>query len=217
VWSGSGGIELQATTFRLSQRKGPSVTKTQSVGPISYLEHCTTRVLHGTIVTRAAVLMFPVYFRLSSVFRVDNGSVGHLSDDVDSYPFSFKRSALCYHCCAIYTVSEFQIYRKSLTKRITQRSTHRQALGRCDLRTQCVLFLFKLVLIQHKKFNNIMKVLLMNAFYVHATKGKLCEPLSWVTRVTRVTRVSLSGPLSALFYACDRMTFGFLSRKECLF
>jgi len=43
-----------------SQRKGPSVTKTQSAGPISCLEHSTTRVLHCTIVTRAAMLMFPL-------------------------------------------------------------------------------------------------------------------------------------------------------------
>jgi len=36
------------------------VTKTQSAGPISYLEHRATRVLHCAIVTRAAVLMFPL-------------------------------------------------------------------------------------------------------------------------------------------------------------
>jgi len=36
------------------------VTKTQSAGPISCLEHRATRVLHRTIVTRAAVLMFPL-------------------------------------------------------------------------------------------------------------------------------------------------------------
>jgi len=36
------------------------VTKTQSVGPISCLEHRATRVLHCAIVTRAAVLMFPL-------------------------------------------------------------------------------------------------------------------------------------------------------------
>jgi len=40
-----------------SQRKGPSVTITQSAGPISCLEHNTTRVLHCTIVNTAAVLM----------------------------------------------------------------------------------------------------------------------------------------------------------------
>jgi len=34
------------------------VTKTQSAGPISCLEHRATRVLHCAIVTRAAVLMF---------------------------------------------------------------------------------------------------------------------------------------------------------------
>jgi len=40
------------------------VTKTQSAGPISCLEHCATRILHHTIVTgAAAVLMFPVYSR----------------------------------------------------------------------------------------------------------------------------------------------------------
>jgi len=39
------------------------VTKTQSAGPISCLEHRTTRVLHCTIVTRAAVLMFPLLLR----------------------------------------------------------------------------------------------------------------------------------------------------------
>jgi len=43
----------------LGYRKGPSVTKTQSAGPISCLEHSTTRVLHCCIVTRAAMLMFP--------------------------------------------------------------------------------------------------------------------------------------------------------------
>jgi len=36
------------------------VTKTQSAGPISCLEHRATRVLHCTIVTRAAVLVFPL-------------------------------------------------------------------------------------------------------------------------------------------------------------
>jgi len=40
------------------QHKGPSVTKTQSAGPISCLEHRATRVLHCTIVTTAAMLMF---------------------------------------------------------------------------------------------------------------------------------------------------------------
>jgi len=36
------------------------VTKTQSAGPISCLKHRATRVLHCTIVIRAAVLMFPL-------------------------------------------------------------------------------------------------------------------------------------------------------------
>jgi len=36
------------------------VTKTQSAGPISCLEHRATRVLHCAIVTRAAALMFPL-------------------------------------------------------------------------------------------------------------------------------------------------------------
>jgi len=36
------------------------VTTTQSAGPISCLEHRATRVLHCAIVTRAAVLMFPL-------------------------------------------------------------------------------------------------------------------------------------------------------------
>jgi len=36
------------------------VTKTQSAGPISCLEHRATRVLHCAIVIRAAVLMFPL-------------------------------------------------------------------------------------------------------------------------------------------------------------
>jgi len=36
------------------------VTKTQSAGPISCLEHRATRVLHCAIVTRADVLMFPL-------------------------------------------------------------------------------------------------------------------------------------------------------------
>jgi len=44
-----------------SQRKGPSVTKTQSAGPISCLERCATRALHSSLVTRAAVLIFPLY------------------------------------------------------------------------------------------------------------------------------------------------------------
>jgi len=44
----------------LSQRKGPGVTKTQSAGPISCLEHRATRVLHCAMATRAAVLMFPL-------------------------------------------------------------------------------------------------------------------------------------------------------------
>jgi len=39
------------------------VTKTQPAGPISCLEHHTTRVLHCTTVTRAAVLMFPLLFQ----------------------------------------------------------------------------------------------------------------------------------------------------------
>jgi len=37
------------------------VTKTQSAGPISCLEHCAIRVLHCTIVIRAAMLMFPLF------------------------------------------------------------------------------------------------------------------------------------------------------------
>jgi len=36
------------------------VTKPQSTGPISCLEHRATRVLHCAIVTGAAVLMFPL-------------------------------------------------------------------------------------------------------------------------------------------------------------
>jgi len=36
------------------------VTKTQSAGPISCLEHRATKVLHCAIVTRAAVLMLPL-------------------------------------------------------------------------------------------------------------------------------------------------------------
>jgi len=36
------------------------VTKTQSAGPISCLEHRAARVLHCAIVTRADVLMFPL-------------------------------------------------------------------------------------------------------------------------------------------------------------
>jgi len=43
------------------------VTKTQSAGPISCLEHHTTRVLHCAIVTRAAVSMFPLL--LQSIVR----------------------------------------------------------------------------------------------------------------------------------------------------
>jgi len=44
------------------------VTKTQSAGPISGLEHRATRVLHCTIVTRAAVLMFPLLQKSASEF-----------------------------------------------------------------------------------------------------------------------------------------------------
>jgi len=44
----------------MTQRKGPSVTKTQYTGLISCLEHRATRVLHCAIVIRAAVLMFPL-------------------------------------------------------------------------------------------------------------------------------------------------------------
>jgi len=51
------------------QRKGPSVTKTQPAGPLSCLEHRATRILHCTIVIRAAVLMFPLYSRPSSAIR----------------------------------------------------------------------------------------------------------------------------------------------------
>jgi len=36
------------------------VIKTQTAGPISCLEHCATRVLYSIIVTRAAVLTFPL-------------------------------------------------------------------------------------------------------------------------------------------------------------
>jgi len=43
-----------------AQCKGPSVTKTESARCISCIEHCATRALHHSIVTRAAVLMFPL-------------------------------------------------------------------------------------------------------------------------------------------------------------
>jgi len=48
------------------------VTKTQSAGPISCLEHRATRVLHCDIVTRAAVLMFPLLLQtiLSNQMRL---------------------------------------------------------------------------------------------------------------------------------------------------
>jgi len=36
------------------------VTKTQSAGPISCLEHHATRVQHSSIAARAAVLIFPL-------------------------------------------------------------------------------------------------------------------------------------------------------------
>jgi len=39
------------------------VTKTQSAGPISCLEHRATRLLHCAVVTRAAVLMYPLLFQ----------------------------------------------------------------------------------------------------------------------------------------------------------
>jgi len=45
------------------------VTKTQSAGPISCLEHHATRVLHCATATRAAVLMFLLYSRPSSLIR----------------------------------------------------------------------------------------------------------------------------------------------------
>jgi len=44
------------------------VTKTQSAGPISSLEHRATRVLHCAIVTRAAVLMFPLLLQTDSIY-----------------------------------------------------------------------------------------------------------------------------------------------------
>jgi len=56
-----------------AQRMGPSVTKTQFAGPISCLEHRATTVLHCTIVTRAAVLMFPFYSRPSALIRWGHG------------------------------------------------------------------------------------------------------------------------------------------------
>jgi len=34
----------------------------QSAGPISCLEHCTARVLRGTVVTKAAVLIFLIQY-----------------------------------------------------------------------------------------------------------------------------------------------------------
>jgi len=55
------------------QHKGPGVTKTQSAGPLSCLEHRATRVLHSTIVTRAAVLMFPLYFRWTLGLDIQTG------------------------------------------------------------------------------------------------------------------------------------------------
>jgi len=58
------------------------VTKTQSAGPISCLEHRATRVLHCAIVTTAAVLTFPLLLqtiisnqmRPSSTFTLDDSS-----------------------------------------------------------------------------------------------------------------------------------------------
>jgi len=46
------------------------VTKTQSAGPISCLEHRATRVLHCAIVTTAAVLMFPLLLQTYYPTRV---------------------------------------------------------------------------------------------------------------------------------------------------
>jgi len=54
---------------------GPSVTKTKSSGHISCLEHSTTRVLHCTIVTRAAMLMFPLL--LQSIISKQMRQSGH--------------------------------------------------------------------------------------------------------------------------------------------
>jgi len=56
--------------------KVSSVTKIQSAGPISCLQHRATRVLHCTIVTRAAVLMFPLYSSPSSEIRWGRGGRG---------------------------------------------------------------------------------------------------------------------------------------------
>jgi len=56
------------------------VTKTQSAGPISCLEHRATRVLHCTIVTRAAVLIFPLLLREENL---DNGLQDQLAEDGD--------------------------------------------------------------------------------------------------------------------------------------
>jgi len=51
---------------------GHSVTKTQSAGLISCPEHRTTSVLYCTVVTRAAVLMFPLLLQsvISSQMRL---------------------------------------------------------------------------------------------------------------------------------------------------
>jgi len=76
--------QRQARTFlRLCDCVCPSVIKTHSAEPISCLVHRATRVLHCAIVTRAAVLMFPLYSRPSSVIRWGCGGWGVLHKKIN--------------------------------------------------------------------------------------------------------------------------------------
>jgi len=75
------------------------VTKTQSAGPISCLEHRATRVLHCAKVTRATVLMFPLLLQtvISNQMRPQRLRGGlHVASAVDP-TFNSRQCYLCRH------------------------------------------------------------------------------------------------------------------------
>jgi len=90
------------------------MTKTQSAGPISCLEHRATRVLHCAIVTRAAVLMFALLpqsiisnqmrpRRLKGAWfsRLLRHPARRRSGSKSPEPTNLKEFFVSYHCSAV--------------------------------------------------------------------------------------------------------------------
>jgi len=106
------------------------VTKTQSAGPISCLEHRATRVLRSTIVTRAAVLMFPVLLqsiisdqvrlrRLRGVSFLHRTGDAQQDDHPNTAPAAGRRSAATASLAQIMTMDQ-STWRSPATPHVVQ-------------------------------------------------------------------------------------------------